>query len=90
MQGPGSGVPVDFNWAALVDAASLAVYIFEIEGARVFHSVGGISLTESIDTKGTPKFKRSRSILHSDDQIEEGIELAFHPFIPMKNYPGSK
>jgi len=90
MQGPGQGVPADFNWAKLVDAASLAVYIFNMEGQRVFHSIGGMSLTESIDTKGTPKFARSRTILDSDSQIREGVEIAFHPWIPMKNYPGKK
>ena len=88
MQGPGQGVPTDFNWAQAVDAVSIGIYIFTIEGQRMFLSVGGMSLTEAIDTKGTPRFKRYRSVLSNKSQIREGIELAFHPFIPMKKYPG--
>ncbi|MEH6550793.1 MAG: hypothetical protein V7711_05470 [Pseudomonadales bacterium] len=86
-QGPGSGVTADFNWAKFVDAVSIAIYVFSIEGKPVFYSVGGMSLTESVDTKGTAKFARSKSVLSSDSQIEEGIKLAFHPFIPLENYP---
>lgn len=88
MQGPGQGVPLDFNWAQGVDAVSLGIYLFNIEGKRVFMGVGGLSLTEAIDTKGTPRFKRYRSVLSNKSQIKEGIEIAFHPLIPMKRYPG--
>lgn len=88
VQGPGDGVPTDFNWAQPVDAASLAVYVFDIEGKRVFYSVGGLGLGEAIDLHGTPHFKRYRYALQSRRQIEEGIELAFHPLIPMDDYPG--
>lgn len=91
MQGPGSGVPVDFNWARPVDAASLAVYIFTLDGVRVFHSIGGLSLTEAIETKGSnARFKRHKNLLNSKSQIKEGVELAFHPWIPMKKYPAPK
>lgn len=88
MQGPGQGVPVDFNWAQGVDAVSLGIYVFSIEGKRVFMGIGGLSLTEAIDTKGTPRFKRYRSVLSNKSQIKEGVEIAFHPLIPMKGYPG--
>lgn len=88
VQGPGDGVPTDFDWAQPVDAASLAVYVFNIEGRRVFFSVGGLGLGEAIDLHGTPRFKRYRYALQSRRQIDEGIELAFHPLIPMKDYPG--
>jgi hypothetical protein len=90
MQGPGQGVPTDFNWAQAVDAVSIGIYIFTIEGQRMFIGVGGMSMTEAIDTKGTPRFKRYRNVLSNKSQIREGIELAFHPFIPMKKYPGAK
>jgi hypothetical protein len=29
-------------------------------------------------------------MLENDSHIEEGIELAFHPFIVMPNYPGQE
>lgn len=90
MQGPGQGVPTDFNWAQGVDAVSIGIYIFNIEGKRVFISVGGMSMAEAIDTKGTPRFKRYRSVLSNKSQIREGIELALHPLIPMKRYPGKQ
>jgi hypothetical protein len=88
MQGPGQGVPVNFNWTQPVDAASIGIYVFTVEGQRMFLGVGGMSLTEAIDTKGTPRFTRYRKVLSSKSQIREGIELAFHPLIPMKRYPG--
>jgi hypothetical protein len=88
MQGPGQGVPADFNWARPIDAVSIGIYVFTIEGQRMFLGVGGMSMTEAIDTKGTPRFKRYRSVLSNKSQIREGIELAFHPLIPMKRYPG--
>lgn len=88
MQGPGQGVSTDFNWAQPVDAVSIGIYIFSIDGRRLFLGVGGMSLTEAIDTKGTARFKRYRSVLNNKSQIREGIEIAFHPFIPMKKYPG--
>jgi hypothetical protein len=88
IQGAGSGVSLDFNWAQPVDAASLAIYIFTIEGKNVFSSIGGMSLTDALDTRGTAKFVRARNVLSNKDQINEGIELALHPLVPMKNYPG--
>lgn len=89
MQGPGQGVSTDFNWAAEVDAVSLFVNIFDLELKRLFHSAGGIELTEAIDTKGSrARFARRRTVLGNSGQIKEGIQLAFHPFITMKNWPG--
>ncbi|CAH0990478.1 hypothetical protein SIN8267_00570 [Sinobacterium norvegicum] len=91
LQGPSNSVPVDFDWNQLVDAVSLQVAMFDIKGNVLFSSLGGISATQSVDTrKSPPRFVRSRNVLSSTSQIEEGVELAFHPIITMKSYPGKK
>ncbi len=88
LQGGGSSVPTDFDWNQLVDAASLQIVIYDIKGAPLFFSIGGISATQSIDTrKSPPHFKRSRKILNNMSQIEEGVEIAFHPIIVSDDYP---
>jgi len=56
---------------------------------RLFTSIGGLDSTEAIDTRSSGgDYVRRRNILENDNNIEEGIELAFHPFIEMKGYPG--
>lgn len=89
LQGPGSGVPVGFDWNQSVKAASLAVNIYTIDLEGVFTSRGGLDVLQAIDLKmSNPSFVRRKKILNSDSHLEEGVELAFHPFIPMKDYPG--
>jgi hypothetical protein len=88
VQGASNSISSDFNWSKLVDAASIATYLYSLDGQLVFHSIGGLSLTEAVDTKGTASFKRARNIFNSQSQIEEGIQLAFHPLIVMKDWPG--
>ena len=88
VQGSSNSISSDFNWSKLVDAASLGTYLYSLDGQLVFHSIGGLSLTEAVDTKGTASFKRARNMFNSQSQIEEGVQLAFHPLIVMKNWPG--
>ena len=88
VQGASSSISSDFDWTKLIDAASLGTYLYTLEGKLVFHSIGGLSLTEAVDTKGTARFKRARHMFNSESQLEEGIELAFHPLIPMESWPG--
>lgn len=91
LQGAGSGVPVNFNWSQQIKAASLVVTIYDIELTRIFSSRGGIDTLEAVNLKSsTPSFVRKKKLLKSKDRIEEGIQLAFHPFIKMKKYPGQK
>ncbi len=91
LQGAGSGVPIDFDWSQRIKAASLMVTIYDISLTRVFSSRGGIDTLYAVDLKrSNPAFVRRKSLLKSEDHIEEGIELAFHPFITMKKYPGKK
>ena len=91
LQGPGAGVPADFNWGQNVKAVSLWVSIYDGSLKRVFTSIGGIEVTEAIDMKAAnPSFIRRRHVLNKDSQIEEGIQLAFHPLIVMKKYPSKE
>ena len=87
--GTGNGVAMDFNWGQRIKGASVSVTIFDTQLKRIFTSMGGIDTLESINTKKSPAaFVRSKKILKNNDFIEEGIELAFHPFIKMDDYPG--
>lgn len=86
-----SQITEGFNWAQTIKAATLVttVYTSSLEG--VFSSRGGLDVLEAIDTKGgDTTFSRRKRPLDTDDNVQEGIELAFHPFIKMKNYPEKK
>ncbi len=91
LQGPGSGVSSDFDWNTQASVASLQVTIFDTELQRLFISRGGLDTTDAIDTRSSKaRFVRRRSILENRDNVMEGIQLAFHPFIPFKDWPGKK
>ncbi|PLW67307.1 hypothetical protein [Pseudohalioglobus lutimaris] len=90
LQGPGSGVSADFDWNTPAAVASLQVSIFNTDLQRVFFSRGGIDATDAIDTRSSSGgFTRRRSMLENENFIMEGVELAFHPLINMKNWPGN-
>jgi hypothetical protein len=90
LQGPGEGVSADFDWNKSAKGASLWVNVYNMELQRVFTSIGGMDTTEAIDTRSASgEFVRRRSLLESEANVREGVELAFHPFIQMKNYPGN-
>jgi hypothetical protein len=89
MQGPGDGVSADFDWSMLLDVASLQVSIYDIELKRVFASRGGLDATQAIDSRSSKgRYIRRREILENETNIQEGIELAFYPFINSENWPG--
>lgn len=89
LQGPGDGVSADFNWNKPAKAVSLRVSIYDMDLQRLFISIGGLDTTEAIDSRSSSgRFVRRRSLLENESHIREGIELAFHPFIPMDDYPG--
>tara|TARA_R110001592_G_scaffold363248_3_gene682147 strand:- start:51119 stop:51904 length:786 start_codon:yes stop_codon:yes gene_type:complete len=91
MQGPGDGVSADFDWGMLLDVASLQVSIYDIELKRVFASRGGIDATQAIDSRSSKgRYIRRREILENENNIQEGIELAFYPFIMSENWPGQR
>ena len=91
MQGPGDGVSADFDWAMLLDVASLQVSIYDIELKRVFASRGGLDATQAIDSRSSKgRYIRRREILENETHVREGIELAFYPFIHSENWPGKR
>ncbi len=89
LRGSADEIPSSFDWSKPLKAASLMVTIYDVNLNRVFTSRGGIDTLEFINTrKANPVYARSKRLLKNDGNIEEGIELAFHPFIKMRNYPG--
>jgi hypothetical protein len=90
LQGPGNGVSGDFDWYKQASVASLQVSIYDIELRHLFSSIGGLDATDAIDTRSSSgRFVRRRNVLENEEHIHEGIELAFHPFIEMKDWPGN-
>ena len=81
----------DFNWSQNVKVASLVITIYSTSLEGLFSSRGGLDTLQAIDTRGgETTLTRRKHALDTDDNNEEGIEIAFHPFIKMKNYPGTK
>ncbi len=90
-QGAGTGVPVDFNWSQTIKAASIVVTIYDLDGRPLFASRGGIDTLSAIDMrKPHLGFVRRDKVLKNSGFIEEGVQLALHPFILMTRYPGIK
>jgi hypothetical protein len=90
LQGPGSGVAADFDWNMQAAVASIQVSIYDMELKRLFSGRGGMDSTEAIDTRSSKgRYIRRRNILENKDNVMEGIQLAFHPFIEMKDWPGN-
>lgn len=90
LQGPGNGVSGDFDWYKPASVASLQISMYDIELQHLFSSRGGLDATDAIDTRSSSgRFVRRRSILENEKNVNEGIALAFHPFIEMKNWPGN-
>jgi hypothetical protein len=54
----------------------------------MFVGEGGIALNEAVDTRSGTGFVRRREILGNETHIREGVALALHPLMPMKNWPG--
>ena len=90
LQGPGDGVSTEFDWNMQAAVASLQVSIYNAELKRLFASRGGMDATDAIDTRSSGgAYVRRRNMLENKDYIMEGIQLAFHPFIPFADWPGN-
>jgi len=90
LQGPGNSVSADFDWNMQATVASLQVTIYDTELSALFSSRGGMDATEAIDSRSsTGRFIRRRNILENGNFVMEGIQLAFHPFIVMQDWPGN-
>jgi hypothetical protein len=80
----------DMDWNQTVKVASLHIAVFNIDLEAVFASRGGLDTLQVLDNKGSrTRYVRRKRLLDNDRHIQEGIEIAFHPLIPMKNYPGA-
>ena len=91
VQGIGNGITGEINWAQKVDGISIATYVFNRDRQRIFHSAGGIQIAQALDlNNNSGRFTRRRDLLTDEDEVNEGIALAFHPFIFMPQYPVSK
>lgn len=89
-KGRNDGIPVGFEWTKEIAAASVLITIYDVNLNRIFSSRGGIDTLYAVSLKSAnPTYVRRKKLLDNNDHIEEGIELAFHPFIPMAKYPGS-
>lgn len=88
LKGPGDGVSADFDWTRPVSAVSLQVSIYNIDLEQAFAGLGGIDLTDAIDTRSGNGWVRRKDVLENENHIDEGIQLAFHPMIVMSNWPG--
>lgn len=86
-----SSLAAGFDWNKTLKAATLVVTIYTVNLEGVFTGRGGLDTIQVINAKDTPaSYVRKKNILSNDDNIDEGIQLAFHPFIKMKNYPGKE
>lgn len=85
----GQGVPLDFNWGKTFRAASLSVVVYRADTQLMFNSAGGIEMIDNVSVKGsTPTAQRKKKFFDDKGSLQEGIQLAFHPLIPMQDYPG--
>jgi len=90
LQGPGNSVSADFDWNMQAAVASIQVTIYDTELQALFSGRGGMDATEAIDTRSSAdRFIRRRNILENENYVMEGIQLAFHPFIVMEDWPGN-
>lgn len=90
LQGPGNSVSADFDWNRPAAVASLQISIYDMELQRLFASRGGLDATDAIDARSSSgRYVRRRAILENESHVQEGIALAFHPFIAMEDWPGN-
>jgi len=89
LKGPGDGVSSDFDWSRPVSAVSLQISVYNIDLDQAFAGLGGIDLTDAIDTRSGNGWVRRKDILENENYIDQGIELALHPLIVMDNWPGA-
>ena len=89
VQGAGSGVTAEFDWSRAVAAATMRVAWFNMDLQRLFSGEGGMEVTDAVDTRSGTAFVRRRDVLENENHIDEGIAIAFHPVIEMRNWPGN-
>ena len=90
VEGLGSGVSGSFNWNQSVDGTALAIRLFNREQQQVLYNIGGLQIAQALVVKNNGgDFRRRRDLFHKTKEVAEGIAIAFHPLIDMKNYPST-
>lgn len=90
LKGPGDGVSSDFDWSQPVAAVSLQISVYNSDLDQVFAGLGGIDLTDAIDTRSGTGWVRRKDVLGNENFIDEGIQLALHPLVTMNQWPGEE
>ncbi|HXV37668.1 MAG TPA: hypothetical protein VEC18_10995 [Myxococcota bacterium] len=72
-----------------ISGVSLHVMVFSPDGELVFQSYGGLDLVQDVDMKNTeftssPKLVLKLDVLGESDHLEEGIAIAFDPYLPRR------
>lgn len=91
VKGGATGISQGFDWSQTVPAVSISVTIYHVDAEQLFQSIGGIEVTRQLDPNkgGNGRFVRRDKIFSSRNNIREGVSLALHPFVKMKNYRGN-
>jgi len=78
----GNQLPVGFDWSQPVPGVSLRVTIYSVEGNLLFKSFGGLDVSRQVDTQ-KEQFTRRKDIFTSARNVQQGVAIALHPFIPV-------
>jgi hypothetical protein len=74
------------SYRTTVSALSLHVMVFDADGDLVFENYGGLDLAHSFSTRpghaGVLDIELRETILLRERYINEGVELAFEPYVP--------
>lgn len=88
LEGIGENIPEYFDWTVKLDAISIEITMINRDNDILFHSIGGIQVAQALVLgNNSAAFKRRNDLLENAKEINEGIALALHPLIKMKNYP---
>ncbi len=91
LQGPGNSVSADFDWNMMAAVASLQVAIYNMDLETLFVGRGGMDATDAIDSRSSAgRYIRRKNILENENHVMEGVQLAFHSFIPFEDWPGQQ
>lgn len=91
VEGVGEDLTDEFNWSHAVDGISIVIHVVNRDQQLVQHSIGGMQIAQSIKLNNkNAKFSRRNDLLAHENEILEGVQLALHPWIIMKDYPQAK
>jgi hypothetical protein len=81
-------VITEVTWRGEMKALSLQIQVFDNNHHLVFQSVGGIEFPYELKEEYSSKeFAWKKKMQFKEDEIFEGIAIAFHPLIQYDKYP---